>query len=357
MRTISRIGFRCVRFSIAAGSQSVPTCWSSAKSFRFCRSLFSFKELLCGAVLVSGAQSYAHCHTSGDHPGSKAALFRPDLEQIAEHNFDRDIEIEVEPDKEHLEEGRRSRWMNIRIFEEDTALGAKLLGYGISCCNVVVYITYLVGRYMASASTPNPAVLDFLLKHFTLSLGRVKSGQWYVLVTNNFCHHSSWHLVGNSLATMVGIDLCSSFLDFKQIASLFVGSGVLGGVVSIQLSSYYRAARYRGLIAGGSGGIYALFNFYAFARKKDLSFSQLDIIDALNMFVILREVYGLGIYLRHGYRATFLSKPVNHVAHLTGAVVGIAAFAASEATRRVEAQSSRSVISFSTCSSSIQDER
>ncbi|PXF43036.1 hypothetical protein BWQ96_07233 [Gracilariopsis chorda] len=82
-----------------------------------------------------------------------------------------------------------TQWRNIRIFEEDTDPNAKAFGYGMVGSYVAIHAAYVLGRSLGSASAQKQLVIDFLLRHFVLSVGRVKKGRWYVLLTHAFCHY------------------------------------------------------------------------------------------------------------------------------------------------------------------------
>lgn len=211
------------------------------------------------------------------------------------------------------------------------------LGLGILGANLIVFIS-LRASICAYGMTKRSSFVKFMARNFILSSDALRKKRPHVWLTSVFTHLHVKHLIGNSLLTWVSTQACSRSLNVWEIAGLYLSGGIVGNVTSIALAGLLRKPQYRASSMGGSAALFSLFSFYWYTQENETSSSGYMFTDIAMRAAIFRELLGIAVYVRHGYKGKgYWSVRVGHVAHMAGIITGILAYRLKDSIKTIAA--------------------
>lgn len=171
---------------------------------------------------------------------------------------------------------------------------------------LVILVVYIILSVLNIVFNPINNLTDlFTIPTWLLSLigqdnGRVYAGHVYLIITSVFVHTSILHFLSNSLFLFIyGLRAEERFFSW-QYYLIFLGSGILGGIVSLALGANV-------ITAGASGGIFGLLG--------------------ANLVLAYQEEKKKALWVYLGMGAIFLvfsiGINVNMIAHTIGLITGI----------------------------------
>ena len=180
--------------------------------------------------------------------------------------------------------------------------------------NTAIFVLQsLAGFYKPSLEAPFRAL-------FALSGWGVKHGFLWQFLTFQFLHGGIWHLVFNLLGIYFFGRAVEDILGRRRFLTLYLGSGVVGGIVQITLAFVFPTYFDRPVV-GASAGLFGLIAAFATMFPE-------QVLTLLLFFVIpisLRARTLVWIFL--GVAVFGIIVPVGNVAegaHLGGLIAGIA---------------------------------
>lgn len=192
----------------------------------------------------------------------------------------------------------------------------------IVALNALVFVAWqLAQRPVRSGTLPEASswLSRFMVENFMISWLHLQEGHWWTLLTSEFSHVDTWHIMinmfvlwgfGGILERLWGRRL---FTGFYLVAAV-VASGVHALVSAFLIGDSAIPA------VGASGAISGLLIAYAlsFPKQKILLFGIIPVpaLVAAGLFVGL-DLWGLAAQARGG------GLPIGHGAHLGGAVCGL----------------------------------
>lgn len=197
--------------------------------------------------------------------------------------------------------------------------------------NSIVYI--LMGTNLAVYGMWQVYDRRWMMRHFTLSAdGLRRRGRWWTLITHYFSHFNVWHLAANMVGLyvfgpLVAGAMGSSFLGFYTVAG--IGSGLGDLAWEALQKAYFSPSDWMAssnVMLGASGAVYGVVS-YGIAMNPA---ARLYLYGILPMPAWLLGV-GLVGFSVYGMLQNAEGDNVGHSAHLTGALIGLATFAATRA--------------------------
>jgi len=169
--------------------------------------------------------------------------------------------------------------------------------------------------------TANPF---FMYQHFTCSPeGLAVHHRFHTLITCVFSHESIWHLGANMLGLYFFGGELVALLGARTFLSMYFGAGVLSSAAQV-FDSYRK--RIRTVLLGASGAVNACiaYSILMWPRRVVLVYGIFPLPAAIfGVFIMFQDVWGAASevpYIRRNH--------VGYVAHITGAGVGAAVWAA-----------------------------
>ena len=171
---------------------------------------------------------------------------------------------------------------------------------------LIIMVVYIILSVLNLIFTSINNLTDlFTIPTWLLSLvgqdnGRVYAGHVYLIITSVFVHTSILHFLSNSLFLFIyGLRAEERFFSW-QYYLIFLGSGILGGIVTLALGENV-------ISAGASGGIFGLLG--------------------ANLVLAYQEEKKKALWVYLGMGAIFLvfsvGINVNMIAHTIGLITGI----------------------------------
>ena len=171
---------------------------------------------------------------------------------------------------------------------------------------LIILVVYIILSVLNIVFNPINNLTDlFTIPTWLLSLigqdnGRVYTGHVYLIITSVFVHTSILHFLSNSLFLFIyGLRAEERFFSW-QYYLIFLGSGILGGIVSLAIGAHV-------ISAGASGGIFGLLGE--------------------NLVLAYQEEKKKALWVYLGMGAIFLvfsiGINVNMIAHTIGLITGI----------------------------------
>ena len=159
-----------------------------------------------------------------------------------------------------------------------------------------------------------PSVLSYL----PLTVGGLKHGYLWQLLSFQFLHAGLWHLLGNCLAIFWFGRSVEEALGRKSVYTLYFASGIIGGLVQALTMVLLRQDQDI-FVLGASAGAFGVTAAYAllFPDSVILLFFVLPVPARALLFIEAAVAIG-GIA---GIR--FLNPEIAHAAHLGGMITGI----------------------------------
>lgn len=180
---------------------------------------------------------------------------------------------------------------------------------------VVAYIAiYLVEQFYTDG---RPGRTQFIYSTFALSLGGLKQGHVWQLLSYQFMHGSDLHLIVNCLGLYFVGPTVELILGRARFLLVYFGGGIIGGLVQLSLCRLLASPDIA--MVGASGGLMALFGVVAYCFWREplrlLVFFVLPVSLTGRSMLIVMTIFDLGgAILRMGNIA--------HFAHLGGLYCG-----------------------------------
>lgn len=156
--------------------------------------------------------------------------------------------------------------------------------------NIIIYIAIIIINHNFFASYD----ADIMLKMGASSYNTFINGRWYEIITAMFLHFGISHLFNNMLLLIyIGCELEKRIGSFVY-AVIYLGSGIIGNVVS--LLYYSRTGQYEVVSAGASGAIFGVLGCLAIylivnpSNNRNLTTRRLIIMAVLTIYYGLTNV-------------------------------------------------------------------
>jgi membrane associated rhomboid family serine protease len=183
--------------------------------------------------------------------------------------------------------------------------------------NAVVFLVECMVYGVAPGSTLSPIILqhDWL----ALSLYGIQHWQLWQLVTYQFMHAGLWHLLFNCWAIYVFGREIEEFLGWKKFLTLYLASGVVGGLFQI-LAAWFSPTVFDGSVVGASAcGFGLVAAFAVLFPEREITLLLFFVIPfrlTAKMLLLLSAAIALVGMLNSGSN-------IANAAHLGGMVTGI----------------------------------
>ncbi len=156
-------------------------------------------------------------------------------------------------------------------------------------------------------------------KLFALSLGGLKAGRYYQLITFQFLHGGLLHLAGNMFGLYFFGRAMEEMLGRRRMLQLYLLSGTIGGLCHVALCLAFPVYFHQGVV-GASAGIFGLGAAFATSVPNQPI--------SLLIYFILPVTFKARWFLIFGFvisvAGLFMGGGIAHGAHLGGMLTGMA---------------------------------
>jgi len=112
------------------------------------------------------------------------------------------------------------------------------------------------------------ASLQWINKHFVLSLDAIREGRYYVVLTSSFAHTSGGHLICNMMA-LAGFGMTFvRWFGVPHFAMLWVGSAVFGSILQLGYWQKIEQPGAKYAAVGASGALFGITSALSFVYPK-----------------------------------------------------------------------------------------
>ncbi|CCA67281.1 hypothetical protein PIIN_01114 [Serendipita indica DSM 11827] len=187
------------------------------------------------------------------------------------------------------------------------------LVYGIIGINISVFLCFYAAK--STFKRGDARSLKWMAENFTFSAGNIRQGRIWTLVTSAFAHHSTIHLLMNTLG------LWRLRPDAQYLGSYSFLTVYLAGAVGSSLASAYWNQNHPVHGMGASGAMNAVKSFMACMTPRS----------SVTLFGIPMSLWvaEAGIFLYDLYRVESGSRRLTSIGfegHIGGTMTGIALF-------------------------------
>lgn len=178
-------------------------------------------------------------------------------------------------------------------------------------------VSYVAIYLLEQFYVTTPSRGHFISSTFALSLGGLKEGQFWQLLTYQFLHGGDLHLVMNCLGLYFIGPTVELLLGRVRFVALYFGGGVVGGLLQLTMGALTNSPDVA--MVGASGGLMALLGVVScqFWRQR---------LRLMIMFILPVSLTGKGMLILltaiDVAGALFHDSVIAHYAHLGGLYAG-----------------------------------